>query len=170
MSEDNWMSFAIILSFGFGFWSSSLVDSIIVRFYILKAQWRNNQELKVKKEELKKMRAMGEFHQWKEMYFTDGSHLVCLKTGWCPTLKGFVDMNRIERYIKAEIMQEEYKAFRAERVNNLASKLVLTIADTEKIVEEIFSMKKDFHLMKTTQLQQELKAKAAHVESQGNKI
>ena len=67
-------------------------------------------------------------------------------------------------------MEEEYKVFRSERVKDLASELRLSIADTEKVVEQIFSMKKDFHLMKTTLLQQELQEKAAHVESQGNKV
>ena len=164
------LTLILLMGCGIGLAIQRILDNLILFYYKIKAIRQNNIEFKNKQAEVDKMKAAGDFHEWQEIPTMHGMLLVCKKTGWCPSLNGFIEQSRINSYLEAAKMDEEYKAFRKERINNLASKLVLTIADTEKIVEEIFSMKKDFHLMKTTLLQQELQAKAAHVESQGNKI
>ena len=170
--NDEMIILTVILLMGYflGYTSNKIVDNIYMLMYKIRLMRETNAAFKIKQAEVTKMKAAGDFHEWQEIPTMQGSMMVCKKTGWCPSLNGFIERSRIESYLNDLKREEEYKDYRANRVQQLCQALNMSTQQVEKVVEDVFSIKKDFHLMKAAQLQQELKEKAAHVESQGNKV
>lgn len=124
-----------------------------------------NKKFEQKQKVVDEMKSKGEFHEWQELPTPEGNLLVCVKTGWCPSANGFIDIERINSYLTSQKIQKEYKAYRDERVRLLAEKYNYPILTMEQLVEDIFSIKKDFHLLKLNELQQEFFTKAEDVET-----
>jgi hypothetical protein len=137
-----------------------LIDRVILVLEEVKKGMADNRLFKAKRKIVDEMRANGDFHEWVTIQSTQGELMVCKKTGWCPSLKGFVDTNRIESYLYNLKYEADYKVFRAERVGILAKRLSLTDEEVEKVVEEVFSIKKDFALIRLEDLKNELKQRA----------
>ena len=162
MNDAVLMSVILFVGMLFGLFANSLIQNTMFHIEKIKLMLANDKLFKQKQQEVADMRPKGVFHEWFDMPKGDGNTIiVCKKTGWCPSLKGFVPMSRIEAYLAAVKAEEEYKVFRNGRVAELAIKMNLDNQQVEKFVEDVFSIKKDYTLMKIKELQQELQANAA---------
>ena len=147
-----------------------LVGNIITQVENIKAIMTNNKLFKSKQAAMEKMKAEGGMHEWVQVPTMQGMLLACKKTGWCPTLQGFLQLSHINSYLEAKKAEEEYKIFRDIRVGELADKHNMSFFDMEKLVEQIFSIKKDFHVERIAKLQREIEARAAAVKNGQNQV
>jgi len=120
----------------------------------------NNKEFRKKVAEVEAMKAGGDFHEWTTIMVGGKEVLVCKKTGWSPNTKSFISKWYIDDYLEVVKREEEYKEFKSERMLQLSDKYGISIEETERLVEQIFEIKKDFALKKMTELQEELNEKA----------
>jgi len=146
------------MGIGFGWLINKVIDNIKKAVADIKALNAQNRQFKTRMDAMDKMKADGDFHEWIYVPSTTGELMVCKKTGWCPSLKGFFPMQNIKQHLADKQADEDYKVFRAARVEKLSKRLNLAIWDMEQVVEEVFSIKKDFTLIRLTKLQEELKA------------
>ena len=102
-------------------------------------------------------------HQWMTMVIMGQEVMVCEKTGWAPSLNGFLPMHMIEAYKKESNAAKEYEQFRNARIQLIASENQMTIPQVERLVEQVFSIKKDFTLQRIEKLQKEMEDKASAV-------
>ncbi len=147
-----------------------LVGNIIAQVDNIRAIMKNNRLFKAKQAEVAKMKAAGDMHEWINVPSAGGTMLVCKKTGYAPSLDGFIPMQYINNYLENLKAEEEYKVFRAERIHKMALDNDSTVEKIEKIVEQVFSMKKDFALMRIEKLQKELQDRAAAVNDGQNQV
>lgn len=157
----------LLIGLALGLFGRSTIDSLVVNFNKLKGQLAMAKAFRKKDNEMKAMRERGEFNEWRDLPDGAGGTLtVCIKTGWCPSLKGFIPMERIKKTLDDLKLADEYKLFRNDRLIGIAQQFDLDFNKMEEITESIFSMKKDFYLMKVAQLQSELKQKADDVNTE----
>jgi hypothetical protein len=142
-----------------------LISNIVKAISDIKAVNAQNREFKARMAEMDKMKTNGDFHEWIYLPSTAGEIMVCKKTGWCPSVKGFFSTKLINQHLADKQAEEDYKVFRNKRVLQLATDIGKNFSETEKIVEAVFSIKKDFTLLRLTKLQEDLKGKT---NEQGN--
>jgi hypothetical protein len=166
MSEESLLTTILLIGIGLGLAVKFLLNNIAYHWANIKAIWRNNAEFAKKQAEVEKMKANGDFHEWVSIPSVNGTMLVCKKTGYTPSLNGFVPVEMIASYLERVKREEEYKEFRNARVAALAQELNFDLPKMERIVEQIFSMKKDFTVLKLEQLSQDLSKRAQNVGNQ----
>lgn len=167
------MTVILLLGLVIGLASEWLIHNIMIHVTDIKEQLANNRRFKEKQAEVEKMKANGDFHEWVSIPSFDpagGTMLVCKRTGWCPTLKGFISTQHINRYLDNIQAEEEYKSFRAARIQLISAETNLSVSEVERIVESIFTMKKDFYVGRIAKLQKEIEAKAAAVKNEQPKV
>lgn len=163
MTNEEVMAILLLIGVGIGLFSSVLINNIRINWEKLKTIHQNNKKFAALQKNVDDMRAKGELHEWQEIMTMQGKMLVCAKTGWCPTLKGFLPLQVIQQQLEHAKAEEEYKEFRAARIQLIAHERNMTTAEVERLVEQIFTMKKDFYVQRVAKLQQEMEAKAAAV-------
>ena len=90
--------------------------------------------------------------------------MVCVKTGWAPSLKGFIPMENINRVLEDIKTAEEYKIFRNQSVIALAAQHNMDVTAMEKIVEGVFDIKKQFHLKRLKDLADSMKNRKVNLD------
>ncbi len=147
-----------------------LVENIIKQVDKIRVIFENNRLFKAKQAAVAKMKAAGDMHEWVNVPSTSGMILACKKTGYVPSLDGFIPLTFINNYLENLKAEEEYKVFRADRIYKIAQKYDLDVPKTEEIVEQIFSMKKDFALLRIEKLQKELQDRSATVKNEQGQV
>ena len=170
MNDFTQLTTILVLGIFFGAVANFLIKNTPIQLDKIKTIIKNNANFAEKQAAVEKMKADGDFHQWETIPTLQGQAMVCIKTGWSPTLQGFIPMSFINNYLENRKAEAEYKEFRSARVQLLAHQLQLSIPAMEDVVEKVFSMKKDFLLLRVSKLQQELQDKAAAVDNEQNKI
>ena len=153
-----------------GMFMNFLIQNIITQVQHLKAIFENNREFKAKEAAVAKMKAGGDMHEWISVPLNGAMTHVCKKTGYVPSINGFLPMQYINQYLENLKAEEEYKVFRADRIYKIAQKYDLDVPKTEEIVEKIFSMKKDFALMRIERLQKEMQDRSAAVKNEQGQV
>lgn len=105
------------------------------------------------------MKARGEQHEWVKIAIslTREAH-VCRKTGYCPDLYGFFEVSYIEKIEKERKQAEEYAKYREARIEQIGADYGISPGTMDRLLDEIISIPKHYHIMKLNQLQKELKA------------
>lgn len=116
-------------------------------FKVWKSYYDEEKLFHEKMKERALMSIRGEMHDWISMPINGRDLLVCKKTGWCPAINGFVYKEEIEKFLKRQKIEERYQKYRDAKVKELAEELKLSIEKTEEIVEKVFDIKKQFHLI-----------------------
>lgn len=128
---------------------------------ILKDREANNKYFE-KMKKVEKMKSEGEHHEWVDMGINHptmgfvNTH-VCKKTGYAPAIESFIDMNHINKVIKARKEEEEFQAFKKEKLEEY--ELKYGIGNVEEVYEKMISIKKDYHIDKMNKFKQEIKEK-----------
>lgn len=97
----------------------------------------------------KEMLERGEQHEWvniKSAVDPSKEMMICKKTGWCPEIKDYFSDEWVRKQIKKQELAEQYKMYRDIEVGTLAVRYKLDLETMEKIVEDVFNIKKSFHL------------------------
>jgi len=112
-----------------------------------------NKKMKI----VERMKKDGEYHDWIPVMVGLKQYHVCQKTGWCPTIEGFISMEYVETCKKLRKEEEDYKEYRDNKVKDLAAKHSISLEDMEKLMESVFDIKKQWALLKIERLQEEAK-------------
>ena len=166
MSETFALTTILLLGLGFGFLATVCIKSATAHIKKIQAILKNDKLFKAKQAEVAQMKASGGYHEWVKIVDAEGELLVCKKTGWCPSLEGFVSVEKVKTYLDKVQAEIEHREYRDARVLALSVKMNLSLADTEKFVEEVFSIKKDFYVNRIEKLRKELLDKALAVEDE----
>lgn len=166
MEESSILITALLFGLFVGLLSMSLIDNVIYYWTKAKKIMSDNKEFARRTKEIKKMKEDGDFHEWVEIPNSTGTTLVCKKTGWTPSLKGFLSVKEVERYLNKVKLEKEYKEYRDVRVSELAEELGFDLPKMESIVEKIFSIKKDFSVGKIKDLADEMMKRAEDAKKQ----
>ena len=122
--------------------------------------------LKEKEKIVEEMKAKGEMHKWTRIEFEGKSYEVCEKTGWCPALKGFMDLKVIEAFKKAEQEKKDLIKFIDKKLENLCKFHEVDPKIVNKIILELSQAK-------TAYMEDRVKAMAqefiARMTQEGNK-
>lgn len=103
-------------------------------------------ESKAKYDRLQKakddMIARGETHEWVEFTYMNGQRImVCKKSGWSPTLNGFLDLKVVGQYLQAENevkrITKEYEDFLSEKLVSLSKQYDIEVSVLRKILKDI---------------------------------
>jgi hypothetical protein len=163
MNEYVVLTTILLLGVAFGLFGRLALINMFKHIDKIKKQIANNKAFAAKEAQVALMKARGDFHQWQNL--PDGSGgtiMVCVKTGWAPSIKGYIPMENINRVLEDIKSAEEYKVFRAARVQLLAHELQMDIPRMEFVVQQISSMKKDFTLLRMAKLSEDMKRKAPY--------
>jgi len=147
------------LLFVFSYFSYRQIKHILL---ILKIKKDHGKLLKEHQDKITKMKEEGRMHKWITLPVRiPGQGMqetqVCEETGYCPAVEGFVDTFQMKQMISQKKNEEEFKAFKELRIAELAEEYSMTEEAFGHIVEEIYSMKKDFHVKKMEESIKELK-------------
>ncbi len=114
----------------------------------IKAINANNKEFRSKVKAKEEMQAKGEYHEWIRIPYGTEERLVCKKTGWCPTINGFLAMGYVNSWVERLGMEKEYNKYSDARVKLLAEDYEMPTQWMEDLIEKVFKIKKDFHVEK----------------------
>lgn len=128
--------------------SRMCIRAIVKHMDKIQAIRKNNAEFKAKMKIKEDLKANGDHHEWVSIPYGQTEVLVCKKTGWCPTINGFIYMTYINEWLKRKKMDEEYQKFRKNRVELLAEDYEMPYEHMEQLIEKIFAIKQDFHVEK----------------------
>jgi hypothetical protein len=168
MDDAQLMMIILFVGLLFGVMFRFLVGQLTTQVKITKKIIETNRKFKEKQAEVTNMKSNGDLHQWVTVPYKGEDVFVCKKTGWCPHLEGFLPVDKIASHLNDLKTEEDYQAYRRNRIDQLSEKMGMSYAGTEKLVEEIFSIKKDFYLGKLEALQKELEDGASRVKSKEN--
>jgi len=116
---------------------------------------KNNKMVNSKMKQVEEMKANGEFHEWINMTIGLKNVHVCKKTGFCPSMNGFVPMDQVKLHLMKLEEEKEYEVFKGEKLKIIANKY--NIKDIDNLYDEIFSIKKDFCISKMDKFIKEIK-------------
>jgi len=147
------------LLFVFSYFSYRQIKHIL---FFLKIKKAHKKTLKNYEDKVTKMKDEGRMHKWVTLPIRiPGEGIketqVCEETGYCPGLNGFVDAFEIKQMLGQRKTEEEFKVFKEARISELAEEYSMTEEAFSNIVEEIYSMKKNFHVKKMEESIKELK-------------
>lgn len=160
---DDIMFTIFVVGIGLGMLAKFFLGGLEQAIGVLKFKLEQNKQFKKLEKARNEMIANGDRHQWMSIRIMGQSINVCEKTGWAPTLNGFVPLHIIESYKQEMASEKEYQDFRNARVQLIARENQMTIDQVERLVEQVFSMKKDFALIRIEKLQKEMAERAAVV-------
>ena len=105
----------------------------IFLFFAIKAHF----VYKKKKAMLDEMKNNNEYHEW----FQYGSYAICKKTGYCPTLDAFIDLEvikeHLERNKKMEEIREEFELHKNKRLDEMSLKFNIPRETMSDIYSEL---------------------------------
>jgi len=113
-----------------------------------------------KQKEVEDMKARGEVHEWVTISIPGlgGNMMVCRKTGYVPSKKGFLPIEVIQRHEKTQAfekkIQKEYDEFKNERFSSISKDYDIPMEKMEDLMDKICSIYNDFH---NQRFKQELK-------------
>lgn len=165
-SEQQLFTTVLILGLLLGLFGLAVLKNLKKTWAEVQAIRENNKKFRAKQEEVKKMKEKGDLHEWITVPSINGEIMVCKKTGWSPTLNGFIPMDLLNDHLFKIQIEKEYKEYRNKRVSKLAAELGFTETKMEDVVEKIFSMKKDFHVERMARLAEEFAKRAENVGKQ----
>jgi len=118
--------------------------------------------VKRKEDSVAKMKKEGRFHKWITLPVRlPGKGVqettVCEETGYCPSVDGFIDLMQMKEMLIKKKNDEEFVEFRREKIKELSSKYGMHEDLFEDVVNDIYSIKKDFHVNKMNESIKELK-------------
>jgi hypothetical protein len=163
MNETTILTTILLIGLVIGLASNYLIGNILHFSGKIKAFIDNNKEFAKKQAEVAKMKANGDFHEWVSIPSTGGTMLVCKKTGYVPSLNGFVPVEMVTSYLNKVEREKDYKIYRDLRVMALANQHGMHLESMERLVEDIFSIKKDFSVLQLTKLSEDLTQRAQNV-------
>ena len=165
MNDFGMLSLILLIGLAIGLFGRGVVDSLMSNIEKIKYQLAMNKAFKAKEAEVAEMKARGDFHEWKDLPDgAGGTIMVCVKTGYCPSLKGYIPMANINRALEELKTAEEYKVFRNQSVATLAANHNMTVEAMEKIVEGVFDIKKQFHLKRLKDLSDSMKNRKVNLD------
>lgn len=143
----------------FSFFTYRQIKSIMF-FFKIKKEYKAL--LKKKEDSITKMKKEGRFHKWITLPVRiPGKGVqettVCEETGYCPSVDGFIDLMQMKEMLIKKKNEEEFAEFRKERIKELSSKYGMHEELFEDVVNDIYSIKKDFHVDKMNKSIKELK-------------
>lgn len=149
--------FALLIVFSY--FSYKQIKSVLLFFKIRKGY---KDFFKEKDKEIAKMKEEGRLHDWVTLPVNiPGKGIidttVCKETGYCPSVDGFVDKMQVRHMVEMKRLNEEFDSFRKNRVSELAEKWNTSEDVFGNIIDDIYSIKKDFHVQKMEQSMKELK-------------
>ena len=129
------------------------VLAAILRFQLrgIVKRGNDNREFKRRMKEKDEMIANGDFHEWVEVLKGGpGGEMVrvCKKTGWCPSVDGFVSKEYINRYLLLKADKEEYIKYWDENLERLSKKHSLTVEELRALMVELKLINEDFNIKK----------------------
>lgn len=155
----------LMLGVLFGLFGRASIESLLANIEKIKTSMAMNKAFKAKELQVAMMKAKGDFHQWQNLPDgAGGTIMVCIKTGWAPSLKGFIPMENINRVLEDIKAAEEYKVFRNQSVAALAAQHNMDVTAMEKIVEGVFDIKKQFHLKRLKDLADSMKNRKVNLD------
>ena len=131
---------------------TNMVVGLYKRYKFLK-NMEKKYEIELKKvEDFKKN---GGIHKWVQNVAVrlpngkiENTH-VCEHTGYCPSVEAFIPVSRIKQIVETRKIEEEYKEYKNQEIIRLTQQYKLPCNEvTRKLVEEILSMKRNFHIKK----------------------
>jgi hypothetical protein len=149
----------LVLIFAFSYFLYGRIKYILF-FFKIKSHWKKT--LKEKQDKIDKMKKEGRFHKWTTLPVSipgEGTQetQVCEETGYCPSFDGFVDTTQIKRMLSERKTKEEFEEFKRQKIKELSDKYNMTEKTFAEIVEDTFSIKKDFHVEKMEKSIKEMK-------------
>jgi len=132
----------VLFLIGFIFFSKTLINN----FKRLLEQLQNSKEYNKKMKEVDEMKANGDLHEWISLpvRLNGQEAYVCRKTGFCPTIEGFVPMSYIQLWESRQKQLEEWEIFRQRKMEDLVQKHNLPIQKLEELSDDIYAIKRDF--------------------------
>ena len=110
---------------------------------IKKERW-NKKRFKELNDNMISMKESGEIHDWITIHSRIGDFediMVCRKTGWSPTLNGFIPKTTIELYEKyiqkQEELEQKFKIFKQNQVSDLSNKYNVPPETIDNIIEDV---------------------------------
>lgn len=117
---------------------------------------------KEKIKEVEKMKAGGDYHDWVSIAVSPTKQAnVCKKTGYCPTLEGFIDLKSLELILKMREQEKEYQEYRKKRITDIGNEIGLGYEAMSEYADKIIGIKTQYTIEKLSQLQKELISKSA---------
>jgi len=118
--------------------------------------------LKEKEDSVAKMKEEGRMHKWVTLPVRiPGKGVVetqvCEETGYCPSIDGFVDKLQLLQMTSQKRIDEEFKAFKKQRIKDISWEYGIKEDIFEDLVTAIYSIKKDFHVKKMEESIKEMK-------------
>lgn len=132
-----------------GFFIALFVFHIPKATRVLKAflvLYRNNKSYNNKLRSKKAMLNRGEMHEWIKIYMGTKEIMVCKKTGWCPSLNGFLDINYVNSMGELQLVKAGFEKYKEQRIAEMARDLGISVEEAKNFSEEIFKMKKEYYL------------------------
>jgi hypothetical protein len=162
-----------LLIFYTGFLVFGVASFFYIRMHIKKfmAISKNNKEFRRREKERHEMLERGDLHDWKEYdYFGNGKMMlrICSKTGWCPESKSYFPLEALRALDRIKEQEKEKAEFRDKRMDELSQKYELPRHKMEEISEDIFKIKKDWHLLLMDRTKKEMEAKIKKIEAELN--
>lgn len=117
---------------------------------------QNNRIFKEKQQQVIDMKDRGELHEWIKMPIGMHEYHVCKKTGYCAEINGFINMIKVKEFEAMLKIEEEYSKFREDRLKELSVTYNIKVDKIYQLNEDIFAIKRDFHVKKLGNLQKKL--------------
>ena len=138
------------------------LKKLLVSISVYRLIRKNDQQFYNMQKEMEKMKENGEIHEWVSINTGMGDIIVCKKTGWCPSINGFIPKEHIESYQKeqenAKKVEEEYAVYEKNKLFDLNTKYGVNMVnkDMKSMAEDVYAIKRDFYIAKIEEAQKTL--------------
>lgn len=137
-----------LIVFVTGFLTVFAVDKLLIVYYNFKQNRLKNKEFKRRTKEMEEMLSRGEVHEWVELYIGDTAVLICRKTGWCPTIKGFFNVKDVEYSLKEKEERKLFADFVEKELEKISLNNEIGFDKVNKVYQEILSLPDNFEKTK----------------------
>lgn len=141
------IAIGIISALIIGVWASIILDKV-----------RFNNKRKKQYEEAEKGKCQGA-HSWIDMMVQKEQCHVCKVCGYVPSKEGFVSKAAVQAELSAIKFREELEEYKTSRMSEIAEENGLDIEKLEKIVKEVYEIKKKFVILFIEKQIKEMKEK-----------
>lgn len=98
---------------------------------------QQSRSFKRKMKEVEQMRERGELHSWVSIPVYGEERLICKKTGWCPSLKGFASKEMIDNYLIKQKKLEQFEAFTDKYFTDIGLIYSLSLNEIKELIEKL---------------------------------
>ncbi|HLD91614.1 MAG TPA: hypothetical protein VI911_11505 [Patescibacteria group bacterium] len=116
---------------------------LAVLYVNYETMWKNNKEFKKRSKEVEEMKANGDLPEWVTLPIYGKDTHVCKKTGYCPSLECFINIDYIKTVLYMRARKAELAKLFNEGVVDLASKHGVDTAMVIAIAEGIDQIKEN---------------------------